>query len=249
MRPNPLIVLLGVAALAACESRSKRGGSDAAPPSDSALAADLRAAADTAPYSEAADVAMRDSPPDSTLPMPPAGGATITRSRTTTMRATPAGTGTRSAAAETVSKPPVSRPKSPLRPGSRTDSTPWIPVAEPPVRPAPGADASDYPTPACASPAAADQRRCLMAYLARSDATLDRNYQARIARLRSEAGTPTGAPDPESVQRLRTAQRAWLVYRDTECRSRNRGKEGALWAPVRARCLAEFSRARAEELR
>ena len=87
-----------------------------------------------------------------------------------------------------------------------------------------------------------------MAYLARSDVTLDRNYQARIAQLKRDAGTAPGAPEPESVQRLRTAQRAWLVYRDTECRNRNRGNEGGLWAPVRARCLAEFSAQRAAEL-
>lgn len=93
-----------------------------------------------------------------------------------------------------------------------------------------------------------DQRQCLLAYLARSDVTLDRNYQATIRRLKSEAGTPAGAPEPESVQRLRVAQRAWLVYRDTECRNRNRGQEGPLWAPVRARCLGEFSQARADEL-
>jgi uncharacterized protein YecT (DUF1311 family) len=44
------------------------------------------------------------------------------------------------------------------------------------------------------------------------------------------------------------AQRSWLVYRDTECRRRNRGKEGPLWAPTRAECLAEFSGQRANEL-
>ncbi len=93
-----------------------------------------------------------------------------------------------------------------------------------------------------------DQRRCLLVYLARSDVTLDRNYQARIAELKQAAGTAPGEPEPESVHRLRVAQRAWLVYRDTECRNRNRGLEGPLWAPMRARCLGEFSQKRAEEL-
>lgn len=104
---------------------------------------------------------------------------------------------------------------------------------------------SDEP---CASPTAASQRRCLMLHLARSDVALDRTYQSLIADMKREAGATTGAKEPSSVQQLRVAQRAWLVYRDTECRRRNRGKEGPLWAPVRARCLGEFSGRRTEEL-
>jgi uncharacterized protein YecT (DUF1311 family) len=111
--------------------------------------------------------------------------------------------------------------------------------------PATGDARSDEP---CASPAAADQRRCLMAHLARSDVALDRTYQALIADMKREAGTPPGAKEPESVQQLRAAQRAWLIYRDTECRRRNRGREGPLWAPVRAECLGEFSGNREAEL-
>jgi uncharacterized protein YecT (DUF1311 family) len=87
-----------------------------------------------------------------------------------------------------------------------------------------------------------------MTHLARFDVGLDRTYQALIADLKREAGTPRGAPEPQSVRELRQAQRAWLVYRDTECRRRNRGKEGALWAPIRAQCLGEFSGVREAEL-
>lgn len=78
--------------------------------------------------------------------------------------------------------------------------------------------------------------------------SLDRTYQRLIADLKRQAGTPAGGPEPASVQDLRRAQRAWLVYRDTECRRRNRGKEGPLWAPMRAECLAEFSGVREAEL-
>ena len=103
-------------------------------------------------------------------------------------------------------------------------------------------------TSACDSPAPADQRRCLMSMLDRSDVGLDRTYQSLIAALNRQAGIRPGDPPPATVSQLRAAQRAWLVYRDTECRRRNRGKEGPLWAPVRARCLGEFSRDREQEL-
>ena len=108
--------------------------------------------------------------------------------------------------------------------------------------------AEGYIGPSCASPALDDQRRCLLGYLARSDAQLDRNYQALIGQLKSEARTPKSGPEPAAVQRLRTAQRSWLVYRDEECRKRTSAEEGPLWAPVRAKCLAEYSALRSREL-
>jgi uncharacterized protein YecT (DUF1311 family) len=114
------------------------------------------------------------------------------------------------------------------------------------LRPAPSADA--YLVPSCASPTPDDQQRCLAAYLAESDLLLDRYYQALILRLKSEADASSSAAEPPAVQRLRSAQRAWVVYRDDRCRERTRQGEGPLWAPVRAPCLAEYSMRRAEEL-
>ena len=108
--------------------------------------------------------------------------------------------------------------------------------------------ADGYIGPSCASPAPADQQRCLLGYLERSDALLDRNYGALINRLKTEAGTRPKAAEPLAVQRLRTAQRSWLVYRDDECRKRTVEQEGPLWAPVRAHCLAQYSALRAREL-
>ena len=112
----------------------------------------------------------------------------------------------------------------------------------------PASSAEGYIGPSCASPAREDQQRCLSGYLAKSDLVLDRYYQALILRLKSEAGTKAGAPEPPAVGRLRDAQRKWLVYRDDECRKRTRAREGPLWAPVRAECLAEYSSLRAREL-
>jgi uncharacterized protein YecT (DUF1311 family) len=116
------------------------------------------------------------------------------------------------------------------------------------VSSATASSAEGYIGPSCASPAHEDQQRCLSGYLAKSDLMLDRYYQALILRLKSEAGTKAGAPEPPSVRRLRDAQRKWLVYRDDECRKRTRPSEGPLWAPVRAKCLAEYSSLRAREL-
>ncbi len=101
---------------------------------------------------------------------------------------------------------------------------------------------------ACNSPIPADQRECVRATLPTVDIRLNRIYRALITETRRQEGVPNGGKDPASVERLRVAQRAWLVYRDNECRKRGRGKEGALWARPRVRCLGEFSLRRANEL-
>jgi len=108
--------------------------------------------------------------------------------------------------------------------------------------------AEAYIGPSCASPALADQQRCLRSYLMVSDVALDRNYQMLISALKREAGTSPSTREPPTVVRLRNAQRNWLVYRDDECRRRLAGTEGPLWAPTRAKCLAEYSALREREL-
>lgn len=100
----------------------------------------------------------------------------------------------------------------------------------------------------CNSPAQADQEACVRATLAAADTRMNRIYRALIVEMRREEGVQPGRADPASVQRLRVAQRAWLVYRDTECRRRGKGKEGRLWARPRVACLGEFSAQRANEL-
>lgn len=100
----------------------------------------------------------------------------------------------------------------------------------------------------CSSPGLANQTRCLHVRLAEADRRLNGVYRALITEMRRQEGVKPGRKDPPSVERLRTAQRSWLVYRDTECRRRGRGAEGALWARVRVACLGEFSVRRANEL-
>jgi uncharacterized protein YecT (DUF1311 family) len=115
-------------------------------------------------------------------------------------------------------------------------------------QPAGEGEEEDYVDPSCASPLADDQQRCLSAYLSRSDLVLDRYFQALILRLRTEAGATSAADEPPAVQRLRATQRAWVAYRDDTCRRRTLAREGERWAPVRARCLVDFSMQRVEEL-
>lgn len=103
-------------------------------------------------------------------------------------------------------------------------------------------------TRACSSATPENQAECIRVSIAAGDAKLNRIYRALITEMRLQEKVPAGAKDPASVQKLRVAQRQWLVYRDNECRKRGRGKEGALWARPRARCLTEFAGRRANEL-
>ena len=244
---------------------------------DSSLANDLKQA-DTSAFAEAADVAMAFDPDSALPPVPPPAARAPARSPASAvppsaapMRVDRSAPVTSPAPAAPATAPaPARRPMRPAPATIHPDPLPsgtLRPVPErrmsAPVTPAPtsgtGAASilakvpgaalppagSDEP---CSSAGAASQRRCLMLHLARSDRALDRTYQSLIADLTREAGARSGAGEPESVQQLRVAQRAWLVYRDTECRRRNRGREGPLWAPVRAQCLGEFSGTRTEEL-
>ena len=135
-------------------------------------------------------------------------------------------------------KPPVTTPAPPVASPAAAKTSPK------PKPPAPRLSG----TRACTSPTPENQSECIRVSIAAADARLNRIYRALITEMRRQEGVPPSAKDPPSVQRLRVAQRAWLVYRDTECRRRGRGKEGALWARPRARCLGEFSARRANEL-
>jgi uncharacterized protein YecT (DUF1311 family) len=99
----------------------------------------------------------------------------------------------------------------------------------------------------CATPGLADQRACLLARLIEHDVELNRVYAALVGALRREAGVADDV-DPPAVQQLRVEQRQWLVDRDEACAREGRGREGALWAEPRARCLGERGRVRADQL-
>lgn len=121
-----------------------------------------------------------------------------------------------------------------------------------PLAPAPAPTVASGPTrrgtAACGSPLKADQEECVRAILPAADKRLNGIYRALVTEMRRQEGVRGNGADPASVERLRVSQRSWLVYRDNQCRRRGRGKEGALWARPRVRCLGEFSIRRANEL-
>ena len=164
----------------------------------------------------------------------------------------------------TVSPPVSSKPAaSPAAPpsGKKTEVAAVPVIVPPPVKPVPASQPSPEPaapavasgptrrgTAACSSPIKADQEECVRAILPAADMRLNRIYRALVTEIRRQEGVRNGGADPASVARLRVSQRSWLVYRDNQCRARGRGKEGALWARPRIRCLGQFSIRRANEL-
>lgn len=149
-------------------------------------------------------------------------------------------------AVATAPKPTAAVIPSPAPTAAPTAAPTVAPTAAP--TPAPASAARLTGSRACNSPSAQNQEECLRAQLATADSRLNRIYRALITEIRRQESVPPGAKDPPSVQRLRVSQRSWLVYRDNECRRRGRGKEGALWARPRARCLGSFAGRRAKEL-
>ena len=105
------------------------------------------------------------------------------------------------------------------------------------------------PIPRCAIAAAADQRACLDAYIAQGDVPLTQAFDALVGEMRRIAGTPADGPDPQTVQRIRVEQRAWLSVRNAECpRTRPAGSE-PFWAQAQSECFTQMAASRTAELR
>jgi uncharacterized protein YecT (DUF1311 family) len=97
----------------------------------------------------------------------------------------------------------------------------------------------------CASADAADQRACLRSSLEQADNDVNDAYKVVIAALRKAANLSDDAPDPPSVEHVRSSQRRWLELRDAKCHN-----EGTMprFARVRATCYNGQSARRLEEL-
>ena len=204
---------------------------------DSALAADLALAnRDTllvdsiGAYREPA-AAEQDTAPGSA-----ARDSVVAADNKPPIRATQPSVSTPPAGPNKAASPPAANSPASTPPATKTASAP------------PAAAKKLSGTRACTSPTQENQSECIRVLIAAADARLNRTYRALISEMRRQENVAPGAKDPPSVQKLRIAQRSWLVYRDNECRKRGRGKEGRLWARPRARCLGEFSARRANEL-
>ena len=153
------------------------------------------------------------------------------------------------------SEPPaVRRDTAPPRSAqpTRREAPPPVPAARPtsdrPTVSPPGAPTGPVPSERCRLATMADQRACLLAYIAVNDAALQRVYDSLIVELRRIAGTPRGVADPPNVTRLRVEQRAWIGIRDRECTRRPAPGSVPYWAQPLSQCFAEMSAARADEL-
>ena len=83
-----------------------------------------------------------------------------------------------------------------------------------------------------------DMNACAAELYAASDERLNRVYRVLIAKL-----------DADEVAKLRQAQRAWITYRDTQCRYATRTNEGgSIYPLVWAGCLTEQTEARTKQL-
>jgi serine/threonine protein kinase/uncharacterized protein YecT (DUF1311 family) len=144
------------------------------------------------------------------------------------------------------SPPPVrARPAGDSASGARRQTTPRPAAARKTPR---GTTTAAGPSPRCAVPSMADQRACLMAYVAINDASLQREYDSLIAQLRRNANAKRGDGDPPAVARLRQEQRQWIAVRDRECTRDPAPGYTPLWAEPISKCFARLSAARRAEL-
>lgn len=246
----------------ACDSGSPSRSPDEIA-ADSALAADLALAnrdtlmVDSIGEYRPVDAAERDADLDTALAVPSV-RAPAKAAKTAEEKPSFAGV-TSGASSIDIAKPPAARasarPVGPSPSGPVASTSMPSTSAESPNTPPRASTPTSTPAPrlitgprACNSPLPANQSECVRVTLAATDMRLNRVYRALITETKRQEGVPLDGKDPPSVQRLRVAQRAWLVYRDTECRRRGRDREGALWARPRVRCLGQFSVRRANEL-
>ena len=104
------------------------------------------------------------------------------------------------------------------------------------------------PSPRCRIATTPDQRACLRAHAALTDAPLVRVYNALLAEMRRTSGVAPGAPDPHEVRQLRVAQRNWIARRERTCMRDQATSDGGLWAPPLFACFTEMSATRRRDL-
>lgn len=86
-----------------------------------------------------------------------------------------------------------------------------------------------------------DMDQCVGAGLQRADRVLNRTYAEVMAKLRD---------DKKGQMQLRTAQRAWIAFRDSECSFQtNRSEGGTIHSMVFAMCATALTSQRTAELK
>jgi uncharacterized protein YecT (DUF1311 family) len=106
----------------------------------------------------------------------------------------------------------------------------------------------------CDSVVTPDLIACAQADYDRTDAALNAQWKASLAKVKQWEAS--GANDPASngglsyTQSLLTAQRAWLAYRDAECKFQIYGNAGGHELPIyRLSCLSALTRQRTIKLK
>ncbi|HKR10352.1 MAG TPA: lysozyme inhibitor LprI family protein [Gemmatimonadaceae bacterium] len=94
----------------------------------------------------------------------------------------------------------------------------------------------------CDSPSTVDQRYCLNRSIVANDAGLNSTYQDLLDQARKSGGS-------DLEDRFRQSQREWVNKRDSDCNAQAPSSGGKLWARDRARCLADYSARRTDELK
>lgn len=85
----------------------------------------------------------------------------------------------------------------------------------------------------------AEMNTCAAQEFVRTDAKLNTVYQQVLKRI-----------DPSRLPKLRTAQRAWLAFRDAQCAFEGSESEGGTMQPMLVSgCKSEVTKARTEQLR
>ncbi len=90
----------------------------------------------------------------------------------------------------------------------------------------------------CSGSTTRDVEQCLAADLDRADAVLNRYYTAAVARL-------TRDRELTALAKLRTSERAWIAYRDTECDAvYENWKGGTIRGAMSLSCRTALTKAR-----
>lgn len=111
-----------------------------------------------------------------------------------------------------------------------------------PVSRSPANSASRSGGDPCDSPTTIDQRYCLNRSIVANDADLNRTYQDLLAQAQKSGGA-------DLADRFQQSQRDWVNKRDSDCTAQAPSANGELWGRARARCLADYSSRRTEELK